>query len=79
MSLTDKTAGNFSRQDAYSTSYWIGIENVTFSRVVLLQSYGNTHKIKGDRGLTLGVTGLQLRTTLYDDSRFDSGSERVTS
>ena len=30
------------------------------------------------QGLTVGVKGLQVRTTLYD-SRFDSGSERVAS
>ena len=30
------------------------------------------------KGLTLGVKGLQVRNTLYD-SRFDSGSEDLTS
>ena len=30
------------------------------------------------QGLTLGVKGLQVRTTFYD-TRLDSGSERVTS
>ena len=30
------------------------------------------------QGLTLGVKGLQVKTTL-NGSRFDSGSERVTS